>query len=222
MSPQLGTRPILSTSVILSQCGISYWVREDRCLEVRKTRRDKSPNVRTFLPRLDPTAYYCLADSWRREGRVTRGESQVKKRHQWRITGGEERRAATTKSRLAFFNVETSSPRVPRDVKRENREGSHGKKLCPPTSLDGRLQRSQIKSLKRFRDAPRVLLWKISFTLIGKCGSFMRASRKCYFGNALLTTEKAWKSFVNSLSRVREGFAPLWDPCHSSVGLWSH
>jgi len=34
-------------------------------------------------------------------------------------------------------------------------------------------------------------------------------------GNTLLTMERAWRSFVNSLSRVHEDFAPLWDPYHS-------
>lgn len=33
--------------------------------KVRKTRRDKSPNVGTFFRRLDLAAHYCSADSWR-------------------------------------------------------------------------------------------------------------------------------------------------------------
>jgi len=58
---------------------IMYDIREGReRQEARKTRRDKSPNVGTFLPRLDPAAYYCSVDSWRRGGEPGKKEASMK------------------------------------------------------------------------------------------------------------------------------------------------
>lgn len=71
---------------------------------------------------------------------ASRRGKPAKKRHQWKISGsdwGEEQRFLRGKSRLAFFNVETSSSLpAPRDVKRKNRKESHRKKLPRRPQMD--------------------------------------------------------------------------------------
>lgn len=66
MSPQPGTRPILPTPGILSQCGISYrvWDRGDWD-STKDTRRQITECRDFFFSRLDHIAHYCCADSWR-------------------------------------------------------------------------------------------------------------------------------------------------------------
>lgn len=156
-----------SSNIAYTRNIVSMWnfisrtteIEEIESPHIRKTRGDKLSNVGTFFSRLDHTAHYCSADSWR----ASRRRMPAKKRHQWKITGRTTSRRRRGRlrgeSQLAFFNVETSSslPAL-RDAKRENRKESHRKKLGPSASLDGHLQRSQIKSLKHLRAVPRVPL----------------------------------------------------------------
>jgi len=163
--------------------------------KVRRSRKDKSWNVQTFFPWLDLSAHYYSANSWR----VAPKKSQWKRDINEKYPGGdceEERHAATTKSQLAFFNVETSSSPSRGTLNVRIGKKVTEKKLRPLTSPDGRLQRSQIKSLKHLRSCSARTSMKNFFYACQRMGKLMYAPNNECRKNQLLIEKKVGKFFL--------------------------